>query len=38
MYGGYLAVGVFMMLDCYARLDRDLAARKGLVPVSKKAV
>jgi hypothetical protein len=29
-------VGVFMMLDCYARLDRFVAERKGLTPVSKK--
>jgi hypothetical protein len=36
MYGGYLAVGVFMMLDCYARLDSWIAGEKGLVPVVKK--
>jgi hypothetical protein len=35
-YGGYLAVGVFMMLDCYARLDSWIAGEKGLVPVVKK--
>jgi hypothetical protein len=38
MYGGYLALGVFMMVDCYARLDRWIAGQKGLVPVSKKRV
>ncbi|KAF2623663.1 hypothetical protein BU25DRAFT_461750 [Macroventuria anomochaeta] len=36
MYGGYLALGVFMTLDCYARLDQWIARQKGLVPVSKK--
>ncbi|KAF1913130.1 transmembrane protein 6/97 [Ampelomyces quisqualis] len=38
MYGGYLALGVFMTLDCYARLDGWIAGQKGLVPVAKKAV
>lgn len=37
MYGGYLAVGIFMTLDCYARLDGQIAARhRDLEPVSKK--
>ncbi|KAF2002259.1 hypothetical protein P154DRAFT_431212 [Amniculicola lignicola CBS 123094] len=36
MYGAYLAVGVFMMIDCYARLDQILAKSKGLEPVTKK--
>lgn len=39
MYGGYLATGVFMALDCYARLDQGIAARhRGLEAVSKKAL
>ncbi|KAF2125092.1 integral membrane protein-like protein [Dothidotthia symphoricarpi CBS 119687] len=38
MYGAYLGVGVFMTLDCYARLDRWIAGQRGLVPVSKKGV
>lgn len=36
MYGGYLALGIFMMLDCYARLDQWIARQKGLTPVTKK--
>ncbi|KAH8729032.1 transmembrane protein 6/97 [Phaeosphaeriaceae sp. PMI808] len=36
MYGGYLCVGIFMTLDCYARLDGFIARQKGLVPVTKK--
>ena len=36
MYGSYLAVGIFMTLDCYARLDGFIAKQKGLVPVTKK--
>lgn len=38
MYGGYLALGVFMTVDCYARLDQWIAGQKGLVPVVKKRV
>jgi hypothetical protein len=37
MYGGYLALGIFMTLDCYARLDGWIAGQKGLVPVKKGA-
>ena len=36
MYGGYLALGIFMMLDCYARLDQWIARQTGLTPVTKK--
>ncbi|KAF3052900.1 hypothetical protein E8E11_011422 [Didymella keratinophila] len=36
MYGGYLALGVFMTMDCYARLDQWIARQKELVPVTKK--
>ncbi|KAF1830422.1 integral membrane protein-like protein [Decorospora gaudefroyi] len=37
MYGAYLGLGVFMMLDCYARLDQVIVrSYKGLEPVSKK--
>ncbi|KAF2035090.1 hypothetical protein EK21DRAFT_55047 [Setomelanomma holmii] len=36
MYGGYLGLGVFMTLDCYARLDGWIARQKGLVPVAQK--
>ncbi|OAL48010.1 hypothetical protein IQ07DRAFT_623101 [Pyrenochaeta sp. DS3sAY3a] len=37
MYGGYLATGIFMMLDCYARLDQMIVKQhKGLEPVTKK--
>lgn len=36
MYGGYLALGVFMAVDCYARLDQVVAGVRGLEPVSKK--
>ncbi|KAF2684340.1 integral membrane protein-like protein [Lentithecium fluviatile CBS 122367] len=36
MYGGYLAVGVFMAVDCYGRLDQILSKQKGLAPISKK--
>ncbi|KAH4069891.1 hypothetical protein HBH70_076020 [Parastagonospora nodorum] len=36
MYGGYLGLGVFMTVDCYARLDGWIAREKGLTPVSKK--
>ncbi|KAJ8118231.1 hypothetical protein OPT61_g733 [Boeremia exigua] len=36
MYGGYLALGIFMTLDCYARLDQWIARQKGLAPVTKK--
>lgn len=36
MYGGYLALGIFMTMDCYARLDQWIARQKGLVPVTKK--
>ncbi|KAF2733308.1 hypothetical protein EJ04DRAFT_544212 [Polyplosphaeria fusca] len=36
MYGGYLAVGLFMTVDAYARLDQILAREKGLEPVTKK--
>ncbi|PVH93623.1 integral membrane protein-like protein [Periconia macrospinosa] len=36
MYGGYAAVGVFMVVDCYLRLDRILAKQKGIEPVSGK--
>ena len=28
--------GVFMAVDCYARLDRILSKQKGIVPVTKK--
>jgi hypothetical protein len=28
--------GIFMILDCYARLDSWIAREKGLVPVVKK--
>ncbi|KAF1960667.1 integral membrane protein-like protein [Byssothecium circinans] len=38
MYGGYLAVGVFMVVDCYARLDQVLAREKGIRPVTKKVL
>ncbi|KAI0582167.1 repeatdomain containing protein [Pyrenophora tritici-repentis] len=38
MYGGYLALGVFMTLDCYARLDRLIAKQYRLEPVSKKNI
>lgn len=37
MYGSYLALGIFMSLDCYARLDGWIAGQKGLVPVKKGA-
>ncbi|KAF1980236.1 hypothetical protein BU23DRAFT_423745, partial [Bimuria novae-zelandiae CBS 107.79] len=46
MYGAYLAVGdyvyadsskgVFMAVDCYARLDKILSKQKGIAPISKK--
>ncbi|KAF2637620.1 integral membrane protein-like protein [Massarina eburnea CBS 473.64] len=36
MYGGYLALAVFMVVDCYARLDQVLAEMKGVEPVTKK--
>ncbi|KAJ4987863.1 hypothetical protein SVAN01_06593 [Stagonosporopsis vannaccii] len=36
MYGGYLALGIFMTLDCYVRLDQWIARRKGLAPVPKR--
>ncbi|KAJ4291846.1 hypothetical protein N0V90_009742 [Kalmusia sp. IMI 367209] len=36
MYGAYLGVGVFMAVDCYARLDRILSKQKGIEPVTKK--
>ncbi|OAG01550.1 uncharacterized protein CC84DRAFT_1167755 [Paraphaeosphaeria sporulosa] len=36
MYGAYLAVGVFMAVDCYARLDRILSKQKGITPITKK--
>jgi hypothetical protein len=36
MYGGYLALGVFMAVDSYARVDGILSRAKGLKPVSKK--
>ncbi|RMZ73347.1 transmembrane 6 97 [Pyrenophora seminiperda CCB06] len=38
MYGGYLALGVFMTLDCYARLDRLIAKQYRLEPVSRKQI
>lgn len=31
-----LVVGVFMAVDCYARLDRILSKQKGIEPVTKK--
>ncbi|ORX94649.1 transmembrane protein 6/97 [Clohesyomyces aquaticus] len=36
MYGGYLCLGVFMAVDCYARLDQMVARTKGLQPITKK--
>ncbi|CAO2652869.1 Nn.00g022800.m01.CDS01 [Neocucurbitaria sp. VM-36] len=37
MYGGYLATGIFMTLDCYARLDQMISKQhKDLEPVTKK--
>ncbi|KAF1946921.1 integral membrane protein-like protein [Clathrospora elynae] len=37
MYGGYLATGIFMTLDCYARLDQMIAKQhRGMEPVTKK--
>lgn len=36
MYGGYLALGVFMAVDCYARLDQILSKQKKIEPVTKK--
>ncbi|KAF2714182.1 hypothetical protein K504DRAFT_479681 [Pleomassaria siparia CBS 279.74] len=38
MYGGYLALGVFMAVDCYARLDQQIARTHRLEPISKKAL
>ncbi|KAF2789033.1 hypothetical protein K505DRAFT_410561 [Melanomma pulvis-pyrius CBS 109.77] len=38
MYGGYLALGVFMAVDCYARLDQQIARAHRLEPISKKAL
>ncbi|KAF2113436.1 transmembrane protein 6/97 [Lophiotrema nucula] len=35
-YGGYLALSLFMSVDCYARLDRILSREKGIEPISKK--
>ncbi|KAH7382658.1 transmembrane protein 6/97 [Phaeosphaeria sp. MPI-PUGE-AT-0046c] len=37
MYGGYLGLGIFMTLDCYARLYGWIAGQKGLVPVKEGA-
>lgn len=36
MYGGYLALGVFMTVDCYARLDQVLSRAKRIEPVTRK--
>ncbi|PSN69472.1 hypothetical protein BS50DRAFT_572606 [Corynespora cassiicola Philippines] len=36
MYGGYLALGVFMSVDCWARVDKVVAERHGLQAVSGK--
>lgn len=36
MYGGYLALGLFMSVDCYARIDQVVSRERGLVPVTKK--
>jgi hypothetical protein len=36
MYGAYLAVGVFMAVDCYGRVDRVVSRQKGLVGMGKK--
>jgi hypothetical protein len=36
MYGGYLALAVFMAVDCYARLDQILSREKRIEPVTKK--
>jgi hypothetical protein len=36
MYGGYLALGVFMAVDCYARLDQVLSKEKRIEPLTKK--
>ncbi|KAF2242840.1 hypothetical protein BU26DRAFT_493577 [Trematosphaeria pertusa] len=36
LYGAYLGVGVFMAVDCYARLDQIVARQEGLQPVTKK--
>ena len=36
MYGGYLALSVFMAVDAYARLDQILSREKRIEPVTKK--
>jgi hypothetical protein len=36
MYGGYLAVGIFMTLDAYGRVDGIIARQRRVVPVVKK--
>ncbi|CAI6337459.1 unnamed protein product [Periconia digitata] len=36
MYGGYAALAVFMVVDCYLRLDAILARQKGIAPVTEK--
>ncbi|KAF2019487.1 hypothetical protein BU24DRAFT_419104 [Aaosphaeria arxii CBS 175.79] len=36
MYGGYLALGVFMAVDAYARLDQILSKQKKIEPITKK--
>jgi hypothetical protein len=36
MYGAYLAVGVFMAVDMFARVDKIVARAKGVEPVSAK--
>lgn len=36
MYGAYLALGVFMAVDSYARLDKIISKEKNIEPVSKK--
>ncbi|KAL5394492.1 hypothetical protein PMIN06_002386 [Paraphaeosphaeria minitans] len=38
MYGAYLAVGILMAVDCYARLDRILSKQKGISPITKKTL
>ncbi|KAI8931205.1 hypothetical protein NX059_011554 [Plenodomus lindquistii] len=39
MYGGYLVFGVFMTVDCYARLDQMIARQHaGLEPLTKKSL
>ncbi|KAH7120944.1 integral membrane protein-like protein [Dendryphion nanum] len=36
MYGGYLALAVFMGVDAWARLDQVICRAKGVEPITKK--